>query len=98
MGEAPRQLEFPFRSMFGSSSRIHISQRSWEAIAMKWEYHVFTVEQSGWIATGKVDTAALAERLNALGREGWELVSAFDTQSAGATRLCVFTLKRQAAH
>jgi len=61
---------------------------------MTWEYQVFTLEQSGWIATGKVDTAALADHLNTLGKEGWELVSAFDTQSAGATRLCVFLLKR----
>ena len=62
---------------------------------MKWEYMTVLASASGWLG-GKVDTQAFTNRLNELGREGWELVSAFDTNMYdGATRDVVLILKRQ---
>ena len=44
---------------------------------------------------GKLDTEAFDTYLNELGREGWELVNAFDTnQSYGASRDVVAVFKR----
>lgn len=60
----------------------------------KWEYQTLKVQPGGWLG-GKVDTDALRDQLNALGREGWELVSAFDTAGGqGASREVVAILKR----
>ncbi|MBI5758780.1 MAG: DUF4177 domain-containing protein [Planctomycetales bacterium] len=62
---------------------------------MQWEYQVVTFDGSDWISAGKPNMATINDGLNTLGKQGWELVSAFDTNHAGgATRLCVFTLKR----
>lgn len=43
---------------------------------MKWEYQTLKLKAGGWLG-GEVDTDGLREQLNALGREGWELVNAF---------------------
>ena len=62
---------------------------------MKWEYRTVMFEASGWFLGGKLDGGQFNERLNQLGEEGWELVTAFDTNSAqGATRDVVAVLKR----
>ncbi|HEY0020971.1 MAG TPA: DUF4177 domain-containing protein [Longimicrobium sp.] len=61
-----------------------------------WEYQTLKVEPGGWLG-GKVDIDELRDRLNALGREGWELVSALDTaygQGQGGTREIIAILKR----
>ncbi|HEX6370617.1 MAG TPA: DUF4177 domain-containing protein [Longimicrobium sp.] len=60
----------------------------------KWEYQTLKLKPGGWLG-GKVDTDALRAQLNALGQEGWELVSAFDTAAGqGASREVVVILKR----
>lgn len=59
-----------------------------------WEYQTLKVEPGGWLG-GKVDVDELRERLNALGRQGWELVSALDTAyGQGGSREVVAILKR----
>lgn len=62
---------------------------------MRWEYKVFKLAATGFWVGGKLDEARFQEMLNELGREGWELVSAFDTnQGHGTTRDVVSVLKR----
>ena len=62
---------------------------------MRWEYMTVLCDaRSGWLG-GKFDAQGLTNRLNELGREGWELVSAFDTNmNMGETRDVVLVLKR----
>ncbi len=64
---------------------------------MKYQYTVLKIasEQNLFSMGGKVDAEKLALELNRLGREGWELVSAFDTNmSAGQTRDVILILKK----
>ncbi|MEO0417147.1 MAG: DUF4177 domain-containing protein [Verrucomicrobiota bacterium] len=62
---------------------------------MKWEYRTVKVQTSG-LTGGKVDTDELSDHLNLLGSQGWELVSAFDTNYGnGGTRDVVLIFKRQ---
>lgn len=62
---------------------------------MAWEYLTEKFLTTGLLG-GKVDTDALRLVLNRLGSHNWELVSAFDTNSApyGETREVVFIFKR----
>jgi hypothetical protein len=61
---------------------------------VKWEYMTLKIETTGWTG-GKFDEFDLDARLNELGRQGWELATAFDTnQIYGETRYMVFTFKR----
>jgi hypothetical protein len=63
----------------------------------RWEYKTIKLSTTGWTG-GKLDTDTFENLLNSLGREGWELVSAFDTnQSYGATRDVVAVFKRPVA-
>lgn len=49
---------------------------------------------SGWFG-GKIDGEQFNTRLNELGEQGWELVSAFDTnRQEGGTRDVVAVFKR----
>jgi hypothetical protein len=50
---------------------------------MEWQYRTLTVETRGERSGFDVDT--FDSVLNALGREGWELVVALDTDRAGST-------------
>lgn len=60
----------------------------------RWEYMTLQVAATGLLG-GDVDANALTERLNALGADGWELASAFDTNmSQGRTRDVLLILKR----
>ena len=45
---------------------------------MQWEYKTLRLDVSGSMAP-KVDVAKLDAALNEQGRDGWELVSTFDT-------------------
>lgn len=66
---------------------------------MTFQYTVLKIasEQQIFSMGGKVDGEKLAAELNRLGREGWELVSAFDTNmSYGQTRDVVLILKKPA--
>ena len=62
----------------------------------RWEYQTITFDFSGWFTrAGNVDGQAIAETLNKVGADGWELVSMFDTnRTDGATRFVVAVLKR----
>jgi len=52
-------------------------------------------EASGWFLGGKLDGEKFNERLNQLGKEGWELVSVFDTNvQGGRSRDVVAVLKQ----
>jgi hypothetical protein len=59
-----------------------------------WEYKSVALAAHGFLG-GKLDLVAFDALLNSLGRDGWELVNAFDTnQSHGATRDVVAVFKR----
>jgi len=75
---------------------------------MKWEYHCLKIKaraesQEGRVFTvtrsqADIDEAGLAAEMNALGEQGWELVSALDTNAIeGATRILVLMFKRPRA-
>jgi hypothetical protein len=62
---------------------------------MRWEYKSVKLATTGRFAGGKLDELKLDALMNQLGAEGWELVSAFDTNQAyGATRDVVAVFKR----
>jgi hypothetical protein len=62
---------------------------------MTWEYKTIALAAHGFLG-GKLDMTRFDQMLNELGREGWELVSAFDTnQSYGATRDVIAVFKRE---
>ena len=59
-----------------------------------WEYMTILLGAGGFFG-GVVSGDTLTEKLNELGREGWELVTAFDTNMLhGRTRDVVAVLKR----
>ncbi len=62
---------------------------------MRWEYKTVKLATTGFMG-GKLDELKLDALMNQLGAEGWELVSAFDTNSVcyGATRDVVAVFKR----
>lgn len=65
----------------------------------KWEYKVFTPKMEGWIK--KKVSEATFEDLDALGKEGWELVAVtpvtanMGTSWGGTTASFVFFFKRK---
>jgi hypothetical protein len=63
----------------------------------RWEYEVLKLEPGGLLGD-KMDDDEMKELLNRLGADGWELVSAFDTNyGEGATREVIMLLKRPVA-
>lgn len=65
---------------------------------MQWEYYVHTISAAGFFTTGEVDPREMSNVLNWYGRQGWELVSAFDTnRPQGGTLYIVLTFKRPLA-
>ncbi|MEO7308916.1 MAG: DUF4177 domain-containing protein [Chitinophagaceae bacterium] len=61
----------------------------------KFEYNVLDIPTKGWFG-GKIDFHELSTKLNALGREGWEVISTTDTNMwEGASRGVVIILKRE---
>ena len=61
---------------------------------MKWEYKTIKLAITGFLG-GKLDERKLDDFMNQLGEQGWELVSAFDTnQGGGVTRGVVAVFKR----
>jgi hypothetical protein len=61
---------------------------------MKWEYKTVKLKAKGLMG-GKFDETQLDAMMNDLGREGWELAAAFDTNEAyGSTRDVVVIFKR----
>ena len=61
---------------------------------MKWEYKTLCISIRG-LMTPSVDTDEIDKEFTKLGREGWELVSSFDTNLGyGASFQLVATFKR----
>ena len=62
--------------------------------SMKWEYKTLCLNLPGW-PIPSVETANIDREFTKLGREGWELVSALDTNAgAGASYQLVAIFKR----
>jgi len=60
----------------------------------KWEYQTIKLNTKG-IFGGILDTMTFDGMLNRLGNDGWELVSAFDTnQTYGSSREAIAVFKR----
>ena len=60
----------------------------------KFEYHLQKYNATGFWG-GKVDLGQMDIEFNRLGRDGWELVSIFDTNAGnGTTRWIIATFKR----
>ena len=63
---------------------------------MFWEYHTLKIHPGGFFG-GKVDSNQLAQALNQLGQQGWELCSTFETNTGqGASAEVVLIFKRPA--
>ena len=61
----------------------------------RFEYRVVTYSPSGLVG-GKVDEYAFQDRLNALGSNGWELVSSVSSNMyEGTTRSIIVIFKRK---
>ncbi len=61
----------------------------------KFEYRILDVAAGGFWG-GKIDAQALTDKLNELGREGWEVISMVDTDIyGGGTKGLLVTLKRE---
>jgi hypothetical protein len=67
----------------------------------KWEYKIFTPEMKGWIVKKVANNTS--EELDALGKEGWELINVtpvtanMGTSWGGTTASFVFFFKRRVA-
>ena len=65
---------------------------------MSREFKTIKLGTTGFWSGGNLDTQQLDKMMNDLGRQGWEIVSAFDTnQLYGITREVVVIFKRQVA-
>lgn len=63
----------------------------------RWQYQTVQFEAKGFMG-GIIDLDAFQGELNALGSEGWELVSCFDTNmSQGQSRYVIAVFKRKLA-
>jgi len=61
----------------------------------KWEYKTIKVDVKGTFIGGVLDVATFDAKLNELGRDGWELISAFDTNmQQGASREAIAIFER----
>lgn len=61
----------------------------------QWEYKSVKLNTHGWRG-GILDIEKFDQMLNELGRDGWEMVSVFDTNDAsGSSREVVATFKRE---
>ena len=66
------------------------------ANVIHWEYRTVKFPASGGFLGGRIDTAAFNARLNELGEQGWELMSALATnQGYGWSREILAILKRE---
>lgn len=61
----------------------------------RFEYKTMVVSAKGWWG-GKIDAAEFDLMLNAMGRDGWELVDATaSNQNQGSTRYVICIFKRE---
>jgi hypothetical protein len=86
----------PHERIFHSGARAPFVSTPKSQTSMTWEYKTLFLNTTGFLG-GKLDQAAFDKELASFGRDGWELVSIFDTNSyEGATRLVVAVFKRPA--
>lgn len=63
----------------------------------QWRYKTVKLAAEGWFLGGNLNVTKFDKTLNDMGRQGWELIVAFDTnQGYGATRDVVAVFKRPA--
>ena len=63
---------------------------------MKWEYKTIKLNTSKYILASVFEEGKLDQIMNQMGAEGWELVTAFDTNvGSGQTKDIVAIFKRQ---
>ncbi len=61
---------------------------------IKWEYKTIKIK-AGMMGGGNIKEEELEDQLNRYGREGWEVVSCFDTSSVqGITKDVIVVFKR----
>jgi len=61
---------------------------------MRWEYKTLSFKKRSFLS-GAIDAESLNQQLDALGRDGWELVSVCPNSFMGAPSGIVAVLKRQ---
>lgn len=61
---------------------------------MRWEYKTLSFKKRSFFS-GSIDAEAFNQQLDALGRDGWELVSICPNSFMGAPSGVVAVLKRQ---
>lgn len=62
---------------------------------MTWEYRTISLAAEGWLVQRDFDLTKLDQMMNVMGRAGWELVSAFDTNfNNGGTNEAILIFKR----
>jgi len=72
----------------------HGAESAGARVMTRWDYYTIVLEP-GMFSGGEVDAEKLQETLSELGRDGWELVSLFDTnRHQGGTAQVVGVLKR----
>jgi len=59
----------------------------------RWEYRTLKIDATGFWG-GKVDERELDRALNEAGNQGWELVTAVNSQGSASTTHLLFTFKR----
>ncbi|WP_235206666.1 DUF4177 domain-containing protein [Paenibacillus tyrfis] len=75
---------------------IQIKERNNGAME-RWEYRTLKFFTKGFFTGGTLDIKEFDNELNAMGSNGWELVSCFDTnQHQGSSKevICVFKRKK----
>lgn len=61
-----------------------------------WHYKVVEFDPKKSLMGGKVDSQYMENRLNELGKLGWEVISSFTTNEGyGSTKKIVYTLKKE---
>jgi len=65
---------------------------------MSWEYKSLIIETTGIMSRGRLDGASIDQKLEEMGRDGWELATAVPVGDGniGTARL-LFTFKRLSA-
>lgn len=59
-----------------------------------WEYYTVEYSSSSFLFSGDVDPKQMADTLNRLGSDGWELISAAPLDNARGTRALMLIFKR----
>ena len=60
----------------------------------KWEYKVIEFDAYG-VMGGLINTNKVEERINELGKLGWELVSAYSTVGSTSARKVIYNFKKE---